>query len=120
MCKNRNDTTMKSPLHTVSTALLSASILIMASLSSCGTDGKKTSDTRAMAQRAYNLGIEDANAIISECHTETAIRVRLLDIRAKATNIKGRVSANAASDYLRGFRHGLEQHGDTLATTLFV
>lgn len=63
--------------------------------------------------------IEDANAIISECHTETAIRVRLLDIRAKATNIKGRVSADAASDYLRGFRHGLEQHGDTLATTLF-
>lgn len=112
---------MKPPFPYISAPILSAAILLVAALSSCSTDGNKSqsSDTRAMAQRAYNLGIEDANAIISECHTETAIRVRLLDIRAKATNIKGRVSANAASDYLRGFRHGLEQHGDTLATTLF-
>lgn len=72
-----------------------------------------------MSQRAYNVGIEDANSIMAECHSESAIRARLLDIRAKATNIKYRISEDAAAEYISGFRHGLEQQGDTLAHTLF-
>lgn len=108
------------PLFTpITTSIIS--LLLAVALSSCSSDRKdrSASDTRSMTQRAYNLGIEDANAILTECHTEAAIRIRLLDIRAKATNIKGRVSEDAAHEYISGFRHGLEQHGDTLATALF-
>lgn len=93
---------------------------IAAALSSCGgSNGNSSSDTRSMSQRAYTLGIEDANAIVSECMTQEAIRIRLLDIRARATNIKNRISEDAAEEYLSGFKYGLEQHGDTLATILF-
>lgn len=93
---------------------------IAAALSSCvGSNNNSSSDTRSMSQRAYSLGVEDANAIVSECQTEEAVRIRLLDIRARATNIKNRISEDASEEYLSGFKHGLEQHGDTLATILF-
>ncbi len=112
---------MNIPIRQLHIMLISAVALLSTALSSCSGDNNRTSahDTRSMAQRAYSLGTEDANAIIAECHTETAVRIRLLDIRAKATNIKSRISEDAAHEYLSGFRHALEQHGDTLATTLF-
>lgn len=121
MCENSNDTVMKTSSITLHTVLVSVAILLSAAMSSCSNDKNRAStrDDRSMAQRAYNLGIEDANNIVSECHTESAIRIRLLDIRAKATHIKGRISEDAAHEYISGFKHALEHHGDTLASTLF-
>ncbi len=65
MCENSNDTVMKTSSITLHTVLVAAAILLSAAMSSCSNDKNRAStrDDRSMAQRAYNLGIEDANNI---------------------------------------------------------
>lgn len=103
--------------------IITIALAITAMLGSCSSGGDKTTEKvhndPAQTVRAFQLGREDANALLDQCDTPQQLRLRLLDVRARITNIRTRVSPEAADDYVTGFRLALEERGDTLASTLF-
>lgn len=73
----------------------------------------------ARQKRAYEVGHEDAIAMLDQCKEAAEVRLRLLEVRSRITNIRTKVSPEAADDYELGFRKALEERGDTLAHVLF-
>lgn len=64
---------------------------------------------------AWNLGTEHAVAFVRECTDDDARGLRLLDIRARESNIRARISDSAADAYVAGFEYQLRQQSDSLA-----
>lgn len=73
----------------------------------------------AQQKRAYEVGHDDAVAMLDQCKDASEVRLRLLEVRSRITTIRTRVSPEAAEDYELGFRKALEERGDTLARVLF-
>lgn len=69
--------------------------------------------------KPYQLGRRHAADMLQQCRTQDEIRDRLLDINARTTNIRRRIGAEAADNYLQGFRSYLTERGDTLANAIF-
>lgn len=67
----------------------------------------------------YKLGREHAVKLSSSCTSTEEIRDELLDINARANNIRNRINKQAANNYLAGIRDYLTENSDTLANTLF-
>ncbi len=67
----------------------------------------------------YILGREHATKLHTQLTTTEEIQNELLDINARAYNIRNRIGQQAADDYLAGIRDYLQECSDTLATTLF-
>lgn len=64
---------------------------------------------------SWNLGTEHAVAFVRECTDDDARGLRLLDIRARESNIRARISDAAADAYVAGFEYQLRQQSDSLA-----
>ena len=60
-----------------------------------------------------------AQRMLEQCTTTDMIRCELLDIRAREALIRSRMYPEAAQAYIQGFRHYIQESGDTLANTLF-
>lgn len=67
---------------------------------------------------AWNLGRRHAAALVRECSDDDQRALRLLDVRARETNIRARISDSAADDYIRGFEEGLRENSDSLACVI--
>lgn len=64
---------------------------------------------------AWNLGTEHAVAFIRECADDDTRGLRLLDIRARESNIRARIGESAGDAYVAGFEYQLRQQSDSLA-----
>lgn len=102
--------------------ILSAGIIAIIA-TSCSSS---TADTAAYSiniapadSSAYRLGQQNAQSMLQECHNTNQIRDRLLEIRARETSIRTRISPSSADAFIYGFRTYLTESGDTLANTIF-
>lgn len=86
-------------------------------LVSCG--GSDSVSRHVRDRKAYTLGQEHAEIIVSLRDNESSLQDALLDVRARITNIHDRISAQAAADYERGFVEYITEHDDSLARVLF-
>lgn len=67
---------------------------------------------------AWNLGTEHAVAFVRECVDDDERGLRLLDIRARESNIRARIGKSAADAYVAGFEYQLRQQSDSLARVI--
>ncbi len=74
---------------------------------------------RVKDHEAYALGEQSAAELISVSDNEPAVQEKLLEIRARATNIGEKLGAQSAADYERGFTRYIEANHDSLARILF-
>lgn len=68
---------------------------------------------------AYTMGRDDLTKMLQQCMTESQVRDRLLEIRARQYSIEQRAGKGAAAAYEAGFKEALRQSGDTLYSTLY-
>lgn len=68
---------------------------------------------------AWFLGEEHARALVRECRNDDERALRLLDVRARETNIRSRLGNTAANAYVGGFEYGLRAASDSLARVIF-
>lgn len=99
-------------LHTLVMVLTFAFFIV-----SCGGSGEVSRHVRD--HKAYTLGQEHAEVIISMRDDESSLQDALLDVRARITNIHDRIGAQAAADYERGFVDYITEKDDSLARVLF-
>ena len=64
---------------------------------------------------AWFLGVEHAVRLVRECDSDDKRGLRLLEVRARETNIRNRIGDSAADAYVSGFEHGLRTESDSLA-----
>ncbi len=118
MCENSPNIVMK-PLLPIIAAL---GIL---TTTACGSSSDKTDTTTEDIEiekrdsAIYRLGRAHAQRMLEQCTTTDMIRCELLDIRAREALIRSRMYPEAAQAYIQGFRHYIQESGDTLANTLF-
>lgn len=67
---------------------------------------------------AWHLGSEHAAALVAECDNDDERGLRLLDVRARESNIRMRLGDSAADAYIDGFEYSLRQHSDSLASVI--
>ncbi len=67
---------------------------------------------------AWFLGAEHAIKLVRECDNDDERGLRLLDVRARETNIRVRIGDSAADAYVDGFEHGLRSVSDSLARVI--
>ena len=118
MCENSPNIVMK-PLLPIIAAL---GIL---TTTACGSSSDKTDTTTEDIEiekrdsAIYRLGRAHAQRMLEQYTTTDMIRCELLDIRAREALIRSRMYPEAAQAYIQGFRHYIQESGDTLANTLF-
>lgn len=64
---------------------------------------------------AWFLGSEHADAFINDNRGDEVRALRLLDVRARETNIRAHLGDDAARAYILGFEYTLRQRSDSLA-----
>lgn len=67
---------------------------------------------------AWHLGIEHAAAMVRDCNDDDSRALRLLDVRARESNIRMRLGPTAGDAYIEGFEHGLHEASDSLARVI--
>ncbi len=88
-------------------------------LAGCGV--KETNNTPISDEtQFYNLGREQAVILLQQCKTTSAVRDKLIDIRAREYDIRTHNSDKAANAFINGFEVCLKESGDTLHSTLFM
>lgn len=87
-------------------------------LASCGGD-PNTVSRHVRDRKAYSLGQEHAEAVVKLRGDEASLQDALLDVRARMTNIRARLGAQAQADYERGFVDYIKANDDSLARVLF-
>lgn len=88
-----------------------ATILLFASCSS------KESEYNEAAKR---LGEKHAQEIIELELSDKELMIRILDVKARATEISKKVSHQAAHHYTSSFETYMRQHSDSLAQIIFT
>ena len=92
----------------------------------CGSSdaSEDTSSTDIVVEKrdsaVYLLGRAHARRMLEQCRTTDELRTELLDIRARESAIKSKMTPEAAQAYIQGFRHYIQENDDTLALTLFA
>ena len=109
--------------------ILSALIFSFAcgcSCSSIGHDDSTTAtdsiDNIAVAPRdsaAYLRGVADAASLLEVVSDSHHLHDGLLEVRARETQIRTTERQEAADAYIKGFRHHIQFHNDSLAHILF-
>jgi len=100
-------------------------ILGVLATTACGSSNDTTDTTtedikiEKRDSAIYRLGRAHAQRMLEQCTTTDMIRNELLDIRAREALIRSRMYPEAAQAYIQGFRHYIQESGDTLANTLF-
>ncbi len=67
---------------------------------------------------AWYLGMEHAVSLVNDCRDDNERALRLLDIRARETNIRARLGSSAAEAYIKGFEHSLRLNSDSLSSVI--
>ncbi len=97
-------------------------IFLLSFLPSCGNDpgGSPVKvSSRVRDHEAYSLGEQHAAVILKVSDNESAVQEKLLDVRARITNISVRLGAQSAADYERGFINYIKENNDSIAGVLF-
>lgn len=91
---------------------------MMSIMASCGGESGGVS-RHVRDRKAYALGQEHGQKVVSVRADESALQDALLDVRARITNIHDRLGAQASADYERGFVDYIKANDDSLARVLF-
>ncbi|MCM1028717.1 MAG: hypothetical protein NC342_05895 [Pseudoflavonifractor sp.] len=67
---------------------------------------------------AWNLGVEHSLKFINECCDDDSRGLRLLEIRARESNIRHQMGEETADSYVKGFEEGLRENSDSLANVI--
>ncbi|MDE7025434.1 MAG: hypothetical protein K2O88_06105 [Paramuribaculum sp.] len=101
-------------------------VFILFTTVACGSGTQKNKDAamedvvvEKRDSAVYMLGRSHARRMLEQCTTTDMLRNELLDIRARESLIRSRMYPEAGQAYIQGFRHYLQESGDTLAVTLF-
>ncbi|MCM1163996.1 MAG: hypothetical protein NC339_07100 [Muribaculaceae bacterium] len=93
-------------------------IAIVLTLASCGgSEGKLFS--RSRDKEAYALGQAHARDVIAVADDEEQLQEKLLEVRARISNIDSKLGRGSADDYEAGFTDGIKAGSDSLAKILF-
>lgn len=103
------------PRLTLCATALAAVISIFAGMAS---SSEQRDAAQATDSEAWALGRRHAAALVRECADDDQRALRLLDVRARETNIRSRIGDAAADDYIRGFEEGLRENSDSLARVI--
>lgn len=105
----------------IATIAITGTLVTAACGSSSDTADTSTEDIKVEKRDSaiYQLGRVHARRMLERCTTTDMIRNELLDIRAREALIRKRMYPKAAQAYIQGFRHHIQESGDTLAETLF-
>ncbi len=106
--------------RTVKATKATLAALLIALCASCGgnvNDGKVTE--RVRDHKAYSLGEQHAAQLISVAHDEAAVQDRLLDVRARISNIESKIGPQSAHDYESGFVDAIRRDCDSLSRIIF-
>lgn len=104
---------------------LSACVLTAALSTGCScSSDTRTGQTEKVSGKvkdwkAYNLGADHAKEVISISDDEAKLQDALLEVRARITNIRTKLGAQAATDYERGFTEEIRTKKDSLARIIF-
>lgn len=106
------------------TASIIASVLLPAVLAGCSCSEAAHSATEVDSSRvrdkhAYALGQEHGAETVAIQDNQAELEDRLLDVRARISNISSKLGAQSAHDYERGFTDYIRANSDSLARILF-
>ncbi|MCM1522367.1 MAG: hypothetical protein NC039_06925 [Muribaculaceae bacterium] len=93
-------------------------IAVTLALASCSGNGNSVFKT-SRDKEAYALGQAHAKEVIAIADDEAALQDKLLEIRARISNIDSKLGAQSATDYEAGFTDGIKAGSDSLARILF-
>lgn len=89
-------------------------------LSACGgNDHSRHVSEKVRDHDAYELGQEHARVTIAVRFDESALQDRLLDVKARISNIDSKMGPQSAHDYETGFRDYINENCDSLARIIF-
>lgn len=101
-------------------------LIALASSCACSSSPADDTDTYTIElgveptdTSAFNLGYGYTARMLDNCHSQAELQSELIDLRSREYNIRSRVGAASADDYLRGVKTCLADRGDTLLHTLF-
>lgn len=102
-------------------ACLTGAICLSCSCTGSNDNGtpSETVSEKVKDKKAYRLGEEHAERLLQYANNEDALQDGLLDIRARISNIRAKLGAQAAADYERGFTDYIRTNNDSLARILF-
>ncbi len=110
---------------------LIATLTLACFSSGCSSSGTGHSETATandsidhivVSQRdsaSYLSGVDDASALLEVVGDSHRLHDGLLEVRARETHIRTTVRPEAADAYIKGFRHHIFTHNDSLARILF-
>jgi len=106
------------------TAGIIASLLLSAVMAGCScsestAEREKADDGRVRDKHAYALGQEHGAETVAIQDNQAELEDKLLDVRARITNISSKLGAQSARDYERGFTDYIRANSDSLARILF-
>lgn len=107
---------MRHLIHIATALLLSALAASCSGNSSTGNGGGTISEADSAY---YRMGRNDATLLLQQCRTTNDVRDRLLEIRARETDLRLRHGDPSAQAFIQGFTAAIKESGDTLAHTLF-
>lgn len=108
---------MTTPLHF--RHILFAVTMAAVMLTACGESSTYKPNTHVKDKKAYALGEEHARQLILIADDEAAVQDKLLDIRARISNIQSHLGSQSANDYEAGFTDYLHLNSDSLARIIF-
>ncbi len=100
-------------------ACLTGAICLSCSFSENSGSHTETVSSKVKDKKAYHPGEEHAERLLQYANNEDALQDGLLDIRARISNIRSKLGAQAAADYERGFTDYIRTNNDSLARILF-
>lgn len=98
-------------------AVVAGAVMLAAFMYSCGDSSGVSRHVRD--RKAYSLGREHAEMTVASAGDESLLQDRLLEVRARITNINDRLGPQAATDYERGFTDFIRENCDSLAKIIF-
>lgn len=96
--------------------ILSLAALVI--LGGCSCDSGSVPG-RVRDKKAYELGREHGEDAVALVENENELQDKLLEIRARRTNIESHLGAQSARDYEAGFTDYIRENSDSLYTLLF-
>lgn len=107
---------MKRVLPILASALLLGSVAASCSCSSSDpTHPTQVTEGKVKDKHAYALGEEHAAEAIAISDNQAALEDKLLEVRARISNISSKLGPQSAHDYERGFADYIRTHSDSLA-----
>lgn len=99
--------------------ILITAILLSLTCACTGEHHGQKVTAKVRDKKAYALGEQHARETIAISDDEAALQDRLLDVRARISNISSKLGPQSAHDYEAGFTDRIKADCDSLARILF-